>query len=123
MKTDLQLLLESGLITPALLEHGTVLLRDILKPNVRSGLVQPVICPDYDGLALYWAAQEMSVTVCTYPDEENWWAVNKVQEITFQGNGRRLPTDELHEIIVKFSESVEARRRSLYGSVFPRSTT
>lgn len=77
----------------------------------------PTVAPDgTDALALYWAAEEVSLTVLVYPDRY-WWNVRFGGEHA-AGGGCLVPRRGLRRLargVQRAGVSVPTGRRRLYG--------
>lgn len=92
-------------ISPAIAARGKELIACLFKPNT----VDAAISPDDEGLSLYWAAQEMSLTIIVYADEY-WWSVrNDGVCDSYSDGGESLPLLELQHSLNQFSKAVALR--------------
>lgn len=97
----------AGEVSAAVADRARTLLRQILVDV----FVPPAVAPDgTDALALYWAAEEMSLTVLVYPDRY-WWSVRFGGEHA-AGEGARFPAAGFVDWLVEFSVQVYQRRRA-----------
>lgn len=94
---------DAGLITDSAAADGYALVESLFG----TGTVIPAVSPEDGGVAFYWGAQEMAITICAYGDREFWWFVRGIGE-QYSGWGD-LPVDELRVSVAEFSAEVARR--------------
>ncbi|SKJ21815.1 hypothetical protein [Mycobacteroides abscessus] len=97
-------LIVQGYVSSAIAARGKELIRFLFKLNT----VDATIAPDDEGLAFYWAAQEMSLTIIVY-QSTYWWSVRNVAGDSRSDEGTQLPLIELEHSLNQFSKEVERR--------------
>lgn len=97
-------LIAQGYVSSAVAARGKELIRFLFKVNT----VDATISPDDEGLAFYWAAQEMSLTIIVY-QSAYWWSVRNVAGDSLSDEGTQLPLINLKHCLNQFSKEVERR--------------
>lgn len=97
----------AGEVSAAVADRARTVLAQILVDV----FVPPTVAPDgTDALSLYWAAEEMSLTVLVYLDRY-WWSVRFGDEHA-AGEGARFPAASFAGWLGEFSAQVYRRRRA-----------
>ncbi|MBE5406088.1 MULTISPECIES: hypothetical protein [Mycobacteriaceae] len=97
-------LIAHGYVSSTVAARGKELIRFLFKVNT----VDATISPDDEGLAFYWAAQEMSLTIIVY-QSAYWWSVRNVAGDSHSDEGTHLPLIDLEHCLNQFSKEVERR--------------
>lgn len=100
----IDLLVAEGYVNPTVAARGKALINFLFKTNT----VDAAISPDDDGLAFYWAAQEMALTVIVY-QSTYWWSVRNIAGDSYSDTGVHLPLLDLEHSLNQFSKEVERR--------------